>query len=112
MRRHSGDEDLTPDMPPIESGQHLLGYLWEVGPVMGGGMAAYAITHTEIAAWCALCGLALQPWEARLLRRLSLAYVGESRRAEARDAKPPWGAEVDHKLVADSMRDSMRQLAE
>lgn len=79
------------EMPPVECGEHLVGYLYEFGPTVPAGMGAGPVAFTEIAAWQALRGIELEPWEARLLRRLSLDYLAEAHRATKRDAQPPWG---------------------
>lgn len=104
-----------PEMPPVEAGGYLIGYLWEIGPTMGGGMGASPITHEEILAWAVLLGVPLQPWEARLLRRLSLAFVTELHRAEKIDATAPWAPEAfdaeRRSAAARSMRESMRAMA-
>ncbi|MBG6222802.1 MULTISPECIES: hypothetical protein [unclassified Janthinobacterium] len=79
------------EMPPVDCGQHLLGYLYEFGPAMAGGMGAVPVTFAEMAAWQLATGVDLEPWEARLLRRLSADYVAESHKASKTDCPPPWG---------------------
>jgi len=81
---------FEPDMPPVNAAEHLVAYLFEIGPTMPGGMGAAALTHGEILAWCALTGIQLLPWEARCIRRLSVDYLVESRRAEKRECLAPW----------------------
>ena len=114
IRKQQKDEDFHPEMPPVETAQHLLGYLFEVGPSMPGGMSSVPITHQEIAAWCELTGITLGPWESRTLRRLSREYVGELNEATDPKRPAPWRGdmgEVDAAAVADSLRDSIRSLA-
>lgn len=83
-------DDYEPELPPVAAGEHLIGYLFEIGPADYGGAGAAVIRYAEIAAASALLGLRLAPWEVRTLRRLSAAYVSELHKAEKRDRQPPW----------------------
>jgi hypothetical protein len=115
MRRDRKDEEWQPEMPPLEVGHWLVGYLFEIGPTMPAGMGSGLISHQEIAAWQALSGVRLKPWEARALRLLSAEYLRESREAEKRERPAPWNpgevAPEDLSAVADAMRESMRRRA-
>lgn len=82
------------EMPPFDEGEYLIAYLYELGPTVAAGMGAGPVTFTEMAAWQAARGFDLAPWEARLLRRLSVDYLAESHRATQRDCRPPWGGSV------------------
>lgn len=82
------------EMPPFDEGEYLIGYLYELGPTVAAGMGAGPVTFAEMAAWQATRGFELEPWEARLLRRLSVDYLAESHRATQRDCPPPWGGSV------------------
>ncbi len=111
MRRDHGDEDWHPEMPPIEVGGYLIGYLFEVGPTMAGGMGAAPISHQEIESWQHLSGIALRPWESRFLRRLSNDYIVESHRAAKRGTLAPWqSGEIDRPVV-DPAKSAIRALA-
>lgn len=101
-------------MPPVEAGNYLVDYLFEVGPVMSGGMGAMVVTHEELQAWQRNTGIDLQPWEARGLRRLSAEYLGESRRGEDPHCPPPWAAPGAIVLSAEASRarDAIRGLAQ
>lgn len=79
------------DMPPITSGEYLIGYLYEIGPTMAAGMGNGPVAFSEIQAWQQLSGIALTPWEARTLRRLSNDYACESHAATKADCPPPYG---------------------
>lgn len=106
-------DDYRPDMPAIDA-QYLIGYLWEIGPTMAAGMGAAPLSHVEIAAWQANVGIELQPWETRLLRRLSYDYLAESRAAESADSPAPWTAVVEAAVLSSSARklqSSIRALA-
>lgn len=87
------------EMPPLDCGHHLLGYLYEFGPAMAGGMGAAPVTFAEMAAWQLATGVDLEPWEARLLRRLSSDYVAESHQASKPDRPPPWGESAPLRAV-------------
>lgn len=89
------------ETPPFDQGDYLIGYLYEVGPTVAAGMGTGPVTFTEIAAWQAARGFELEPWEARLLRRLSIDYLAESHRATKRDCPPPWGGSVAVRISAD-----------
>jgi hypothetical protein len=90
MRRDNESQEYEPEMPPVEGCAHILRYLWEVGPVLGGGMAPAPITQQEIRAWQENSGVRLQPWEARWMRDLSMVYLSELHAAESPNRQPPW----------------------
>jgi len=77
-------------MPPLDGGDYLVGYLFEVGPTMAGAMGAGPLTFGEIRAWSELTGVPINPVEARFLRSLSIVYLNESHRAEKLGCEPPW----------------------
>lgn len=58
------------------------------------GMSATPLPWAEIAAWQANTGVRLSPWEARLMRALSIAYVHQSRISEDETCPSPWRGEV------------------
>ncbi len=111
MRRDRRDELYEPEMPPVEAGGYLIGYLFEVGPAQAGGTGTTPISHQEIMAWQELAGMALQPWEARFLRRLSCDYVAASHKAEKRGATPPWQSGQDDRPAVDPTKSAIRALA-
>ena len=63
------------DMPPVEQGVHLIGYLQELGFSNNSGMGAAALSFLEIRAWQLSTGLVLSPWEALTIKQLSVDYV-------------------------------------
>lgn len=79
-------------MPPNPA-PHLTDRLIEIGLTEPGGMGG-PISWQTIDAWKRGTSVPLDPWEARLLRRLSIAYHAETRRAEDETCPPPWRAEV------------------
>lgn len=86
LTRRAGNE---PDFPECDA-IYLANYLWEVGPVSAGGMGPAPVSHTELLAWQENTGVELSSWEARTLRDLSRAYLGESHRAEDPACPAPW----------------------
>lgn len=62
----------VPDLPQCAA-MHMIGYLYEVGPMMQSG----PVTHGEIESWSRNTARTLSPWEARTIRALSVAYVTE-----------------------------------
>ena len=80
-------------MPPNPA-PHIVARLIEIGNTDTTGMGPAPLTWREIDAWCIRTRIHLPPWEARLLRQLSLAYIAEGRRAESETCPPPWRAEV------------------
>ncbi|OWK32299.1 hypothetical protein [Sphingomonas mucosissima] len=76
-------------MPPVQAPE-LIARLIEIGLTEGGGMAPAPLSWSTIAGWSQVTKIPLQPWEARLMRRLSVEYVAEGRRAENENCPPPW----------------------
>jgi len=83
------ERGVEPDFPECDA-IYLANYLWEVGPFDQGGMGPSAVTHSEIRAWQDNVGVELTSWEARTLRALSEAYLGETIRAKSPSCQPPW----------------------
>lgn len=86
LTRRAGNE---PDFPECDA-IYLANYLWEIGPVSSGGMGPAPITHMEIRAWQENTGIDLSSWEARTLRDLSGAYLGQSSQSEDPSCPAPW----------------------
>ena len=95
-------------MPPIEWGVYILDYLFEVGPTMPGGMGSGPLTFSEIEAWQRTVGILLSPFEAQLLRRLSVEYFGESHAATKIDCPAPYG--VSPQFIKFSQKEVSRKL--
>lgn len=87
-------------MPSISGGEHVLGYLYEVGPVMPTGMGPVPVTHQELESWQNLTGIELHPWETRFLRALSREYRTQAQTSEKADCPPPYGKNERRMLVA------------
>lgn len=84
---------ISPQMPDSPM-PHVIDRLTEIGLTGSNGMSATPLSWGEIAAWQTNTRIRLCPWEARLIRSLSAAYVAESRRAEEETCPPPWRGEV------------------
>lgn len=76
-------------MPECEA-MYLVGYLYEVGPAMAGGMGEVPLSHTELRSWQENTGIELESWEVRAMSRLSKEYLSESSKATKHDAPAPW----------------------
>ena len=111
LRRDKQDDDYEPEMPPLDRAAYLVRYLFEIGPVQAAGMGSAPVSHGEIESWMHLTRVQLQPWEARLIRRLSLAFVNESGKAQRRDCASPWQA-ADLKPVVSGAQAAVRALAQ
>lgn len=88
-----GGEKAELPMPPNPA-PHIIGWLTEIGLAGVGGMAAVPVPWSEISEWQRNSGITLEPWVARLIRRLSVDYVAMSRKAEEEHCPPPWRAPV------------------
>ena len=84
-------DDLAPDFPTIRT-PWVIDWLMEVGPTDPGAMGAVPISWATIGQWQHCMCLDLPPWQARLLRRLSMEFVAETVRAREPDCPPPWTA--------------------
>ncbi len=84
---------IIPEMPPNPM-PHLINWLVEMGLTEPAGMGIGPVGWQTIDAWCRRTFIALAPWEARLIRHLSVSYVAENRRAEVEGCPAPWRASV------------------
>jgi hypothetical protein len=86
-------QGITPQMPPNPA-PHIVTRLVEIGLTGSNGMGSVPLSWLEINEWQRATAVRLAPWEARLIRDLSVAYLAESRRAESETCPPPWRAQV------------------
>jgi hypothetical protein len=86
-------DGVKPSMPPNPL-PHTILRLVEMGITEAAGMGAAPLSWITIDAWQRTTGVELAAWEARLIRKLSIEYLGESRRAESETCPPPWRSEV------------------
>lgn len=85
-------DDIAADVPIVRAAEYLVGYLFEIGPTMPGGMGDVSLTHGELRAWMMNVGIGLSPWESRTLRRLSRDYLVEAQRATEPSRPAPYVA--------------------
>lgn len=91
----AGDEPFLPEID--QDLRPFVAMLFEAGPTSAAGQGMGVITWQEFEAWQRCTGVALPPWQLRLLRRLSGEYVTEYNQAGAHDAPPPWARERELK---------------
>ena len=80
----------------------LLEYLYEIGPVIPSGMGLLPVTWTDIAAWQAVTGVMLDPYESAAVRELSMSYIDQHERSRSPSCPAPWvdPEHVDREAVA------------
>ena len=86
-------DGIEPKMPPNPM-PHLITRLVEIGLTEATGMGAAPLSWREICEWQRATNVRLDPWEAELIRSLSVAYIAESGKAESENCPPPFRAEV------------------
>lgn len=82
---------------------YLVGYLIEMGVTQG----EKSLPFCEIESWQQQCGIELQPWEVRFVKRLSEAYLSESHAARDPDTEAPW---ADAPYVVATVRQTANRL--
>lgn len=73
---------------------YLLDYLYDVGPILRNTAGNAPLSCAELLAWERLAGVELQPWESKLLRRLSGEYLGMANRATDPTCPCPYQSEA------------------
>ncbi len=104
-------DGVSPKMPHNPA-PHIIDRLVEIGLTEAGGIGAAPLSWREITAWQVATSIALPPWEARLIRKLSVEYLAESSRAKSEACPPPWTAPAtvhDRKTEEMLLRNFMRQ---
>lgn len=81
---------------------YILDYLFDLGVTEGDT----PLSHSEIANWQHNTGVELQPFEARFIKRLSVAYLHASYEMQSAEAETPW-EDAPHYMSA-SYRNAMR----
>lgn len=103
-----------PVLPEVECGEHLVGYLMQIGPVNGGQMGDCAITEADLHYWQRNTGLILPPWQCALIRSLSRAWLHQKQQSTDPNCPPPWMAAIDRDQraeVAKQLSDTLRRRA-
>ncbi|TCP91892.1 hypothetical protein C8J42_103584 [Sphingomonas sp. PP-CE-1A-559] len=88
-REQMKKDGIQPQMPPNPA-PHIIGRFIEMGMTQSDGMGRTVLSWSEISAWCERTMINLPPWESRLMRELSSAYLSEGRVAESGTCPPPW----------------------
>ena len=91
-------QEIEPPLPPNPA-PHILDRLLEMGITEAAGMGVAPISWSTMAAWQMCTCVRLAPWEARLIRRLSAAYVSEGRLAESENRVAPWYNGPDQRAI-------------
>jgi hypothetical protein len=86
-------DGIVPEMPSNPA-PHIIARLTDIGITETTGMGPAPLSWREISEWQRNMGIPLAPWEARLMRQLSIAYITEGKRAESENCPPPWRSEV------------------
>lgn len=89
----------------------MIGYLYDCGPVLSGGMGEGPLTHSEIESWQRNSGVELEPWETSFLRKLSIEYLSQSQKSDATNCPAPWNTEALRQHAAQSFKESIEALA-
>lgn len=84
-----GKSPIFPDNPA----SYLSDWLFDIGPSVAGGMGEAPIGYRDMQAWSEITGVELLPWEARILRRLSGAYLAQKNDARKADCPAPYTGE-------------------
>ena len=89
-QRHEAATGQAPELPPLQSGQYLVDALAELrfADSFQGGLRS--VSWTEIKAYGELTEAISEPWEARMLKGMSEAYVTGRSLGKQPLAKPPW----------------------
>lgn len=94
---------LTPgeiQFPPNPA-EYLTRWLFDIGPAVSGGMGMAALGWRDLADWQSITGVELLPWEARLIRELSHAFVAQNHASRKRDCPSPYSGDADEPRRAD-----------
>lgn len=91
-------DNVTPQMPPNPM-PHFVEWFFEIGIVDAGGMGPVPLSWRTILDWQDAVGIELSPWEAKLMRDLSVAYVTEKTRGENETCPAPWRGKVTQQEV-------------
>lgn len=101
-------DGVKPQLPPNPM-PHIVNRLVEIGLTGSTGMGPVPLSWLELDAWCRRTNVDLIPWEARLIRELSSAYIAEGRRAESENCPAPWRAAVSRREL-EAAEDRLRMV--
>lgn len=89
-RQEQMKKDGIPILWPPNPLPHIVKTFIEIGMSEANGMGASPLSWREINEWQRATTVELAPWEARLIRRLSIEYLAEGRKAESENCPAPW----------------------
>lgn len=89
-------------LPEIEEGEHVLQWLFEVGPSSSTAVGPGPISFSEIAAWASITQTRITSEEALLIRALSRDYCAEYHGSSKSNTVPPYSKEA-HRVGAGIM---------
>lgn len=84
---------ISPPMPPNPMPYFIL-WFTELGMVEAAGMGSAPLSWREIEAWQRNVGVRLTPWQARMMRSLSIAYLAQKGKSELTTDPAPWSSGV------------------
>lgn len=82
---------VSPPMPPNPM-PHFILWFTEIGMVEAAGMGSAPLSWREIEAWQRSVRICLTPWQARMMRSLSVAYLAQKAKSELTTDPAPWSA--------------------
>lgn len=91
FNQDAGADIVLPHCPA----PYLTQWLFEIGP--GGDEP---VGYQDFAAWQALSGVELTPWEAKTLRRMAQDYLSMAMKASEPDCAPPYTGLEDKREAA------------
>ena len=112
LRADRKEPEYHPELPDMPV-SHWVSYLWDVGPSLPTGNGPAPITYGELVAWQQTSGVTLSPWDAQMVRRLSIEYINEQSRAVKPGCPSPLAkliTDADRVKVADGIKNAFRML--
>ncbi|WCT75038.1 hypothetical protein PQ455_07435 [Sphingomonas naphthae] len=99
-----------PPLPPKGDVAHVFDWFMELGQIEVTGMGRAALSWREIDAWASRTFTPMTAWEARLLRRLSVAFLAESGAAESPYHPAPWVERITSQAARDAAERQLRSV--
>lgn len=100
FKRLYGDACPELDLPDVGSAEHIVEYLFEVGPAVRGE----ELTQPDLYFWQQNTGAALCEYEASMMIRLSREYLAMLRQASEKACAAPWRRERTNEEKAERAR--------
>lgn len=89
LRRRFGEDCREVDLPSVDGCEHLVSYLFEVGPSVRGE----ELTHGDLRSYQENTGTFLDEFDASMMVRMSREYLAQYRKASAKTCPAPWRRE-------------------